>query len=175
MAGGGLEGLVGLRRQRRRPRGEQAHAGGGLAGQAGILEQPGVEGRHPHHGGAFGHFLEDHVRVELRQEAHAGAGHQDHVAGHEQPMGMEDRQGMDQSVVLVEAPGLDQRLGVGAKIAMAQHGALGAAGGAGGVEDRGQVIRPALEDVIDRRGRLGLLHQATVGGGAQGFDSGPTA
>ena len=55
---------------------------------------------------------------------------QDHVRSDEQPMDMEDRQRVDQPVLAGEPPGFQQRPAVGCEVAMGEHRAFGAAGGA---------------------------------------------
>src|SRR5436305_1292580 len=74
-----------------------------------VMKKPCVEGRHAHQHGRARHQLDDQVRIEFRQEDHRGAREQRHVARHEQPVGVIDRQRVDQYVVLGEAPGVDQR------------------------------------------------------------------
>ena len=130
MAGACRPFAMGVGEQRRRARDEQPHMLGGVLVQAGVLQQAGIEGRHAHHHGGAGHQLQDHVRIELRQEDHRGAREQRDVARHEQAVGVIDRQGVDQHVLVGEAPVVDQRIGVRGEIVVRQHRALGAAGGA---------------------------------------------
>ena len=67
---------------------------------------------------------------------------------------MEDRQRVQQPVVGGEAPGVAQGRRVGGEVAVAEHGALGAAGGARGVEDGREVVLAARH--VDVAGRGGL-------------------
>src|SRR3546814_9305265 len=60
---------------------------------------------------------------------------------------------VDQHVVRGEAPGVAQRQRVRAEVGVAQHGALGAPGGAAGVEDRSQVVAVARHDAGLQIGR----------------------
>ena len=76
------------------------------------------------------------------------AGEQSGVAGNEQAVHVVQRQGVQQRVRLAEAPGVDQRQRVRGEIAVGQHGALGAPGGARGVEQRREVV---VTDRHDRR------------------------
>ena len=64
--------------------------------QSFVLEQADVEGRNAHHAASRAASAEDFAGVELRQEQHRGAGKERHVGRHEQTMGVEDRQGVDQ-------------------------------------------------------------------------------
>jgi hypothetical protein len=66
---------------------------------------------------------------------------EDAVDGDEQPVGVEHGKGVQQDVVGREAPGPVQRGGVRRQVAVAEHGALGPARGAAGVQDGGQVAR----------------------------------
>ncbi|MNI31128.1 hypothetical protein D3C73_850010 [compost metagenome] len=66
------------------------------------------------------------------------------MRGHEQAVHVEDGQHVQQHVVFAPAPIFVQHLRVGGQIAVRQHRALAAAGGAGRVQDGGQVFRLAL-------------------------------
>ena len=61
-------------------------------------QQARVEGRHAHHHRRLGQEPDDFVGVEARQEDERGAGHQRHVGRHEQAVGVEDRQRVQQPV-----------------------------------------------------------------------------
>ena len=128
LAGAGLEFDMGLGEQRGAARDEQAHMLDERAVEARIGEQPRVEGRHAHHRGRLRHAGDEVVDVERRQEDHRAAGQQHHVGGDEQAVGVEDRQRVQEHVICREAPGLDQRFGVGEQIVVRQHGALRAPG-----------------------------------------------
>ncbi len=99
---------MGVGEQRRGAGNEQPHVLGGFAGQRRALQQPGVECRHAHQHGGARHQLDDQVGIELRQEDHRGAREQRDVAGHEQAVGVIDRQRVDQHVLVGEAPVIDQ-------------------------------------------------------------------
>ena len=150
--GAGLEVAVGLGKERRRSRNEQPHMGGGLAGQRRMGQEPRVEGRHAHEDRRPRHRGKDFAGIEFRQEDHRGAGKEHRVDGHEQAVGVIDRQGVDQHVACGDAPIVDEGEGVRGEIAVGQHRALGAAGGSRGVEDRRKVVRPAWDG--GERGRL---------------------
>ena len=63
---------------------------------------------------------------------------------HEQPVHMEDRQRVQQHVARHETPVDVQRLGVGGDVAVGDHGALGAPGRAGGIDERRKIVGLAL-------------------------------
>ena len=63
------------------------------------------------------------------------------IGGHEQTMGVENGKRMQQHIIGCEAPFFLQRHRVGLEIAMAEHGALGSAGGARGIENGSEIIR----------------------------------
>ena len=150
VAGARLEAGVGLGLQRRAAGDEQAHVPHQLPGESRIVEKPGVEGRHAHQGGGPGQLLDQRVQVEALQQDHRGAGGQHRVGGHEQPVGVEDRQRVQQHVRGAEAPAFRQGLGVGEQVVLGQHGAFRPPGGAGGIQQGGQVVSAAR-----RRGKVG--------------------
>ena len=78
---------------------------------------------------------------------------------------VEDRRGVQQHVVLGEAPILQQGLGVRREVAVGQHGALGAPRRAGGIEDGGQVVDGAC---YIGETRLGPVRRLGEGAGAVG-------
>ena len=83
----------------------------------------------------------DHLLgVETRQEPESAAGQQRHVGGDEEPMGVEDRQGVEQRVDAGEAPQRRQGGGIGTEILVGQHRSLGAAGGSRGVEQGREIV-----------------------------------
>ncbi len=65
------------------------------------------------------------------------------MQGDEQPVHVEDRQRVQQHVTRPETPVGVQSLGVGRDVAMGDHGALEASGGAGGIDQRGEIVRLA--------------------------------
>ena len=69
---------------------------------------------------------------------------------------MEDRQRVDQHVAFAPVPEVLQNLRVRQQIAVAEHRALAAAGGAGGVEDRGQIAGRLRRDLV----RVGKMRGA---------------
>ena len=163
-------GLVRLGEQRRGAADEQAHVPGRLGAQAGMFEQAGVEGRHAHQRGRARHRGHDSVGVEFRLEDHGRAGQQRDIGRHEQAMRVIDGQGVDQHVVGGEAPEADQRLRVGGKVLVRQHGALGASCRAGGVEDRRQIVGLALHAGQFLRRRRHPLQERPLAAVAEAFD-----
>ena len=74
---------------------------------------------------------------------------------------MEDRQRVQLDVRGGKAPLVDERRGVAPQVAVAQHGALGAPGGARGIDDGGEVVRAARRRGVEGRGRRrGCLERA---------------
>ena len=138
-----------------------------------MRQQARVERRHAHHRrGAAPHQLQHQVRVELRQEEHRAARQQQRVHGHEQSMRMVDRQRVDQHVLVGEAPVIDERQRVRGEIAVRQHRALRAAGGARRVEDRREVIFAPVNICEVRAHRARGLDQRAVFLHAQRLDMG---
>ncbi len=169
MTGGLAPFAVGLGQQGRRAGDEQSHPLHRLATQVRMLQQPGIEGRHPHQGGRPRHKADDLPGVEPGQKEHRPAGHQEHVDGHEQPVHVVDRQGMDQHVLGGEPPGSGQRPGIGRQVVVCQHRALRAPGGAGGVDDRRQVAACA-RDRLEAGGLAGgKIGEAPLPGRVQRF------
>ena len=79
------------------------------------------------------------------------------MAGDEQAMHMKGRQHVQQHIARLEVPVGAQRHGVVREVAVGEHGALGAPGGARGVEDRGEVAggsRQRREGIRLRRGGI---------------------
>ena len=116
MTGAGAPLAVGLGQQRSRARHEQPHAGCRLFAEAGMLKQAHVEGGNAHQGRGTGHQPENLVGVELRQEDHRRRREAGDSSHHEQPVGVVDRQGMDQHVIGREAPHVLQGQGIGDEI-----------------------------------------------------------
>jgi hypothetical protein len=156
VAGALLEGDVRLGEKRRASGGEEAHMRGKLPGEARIVEQPRIEGRHAHHRGRPRQPFDELVDLQRRQEDHRTAGKQDDVAGDEQAVRMEDRQRVQEHVVPGEPPCLDKGPGVGKQVVLRQHSALRAPGGARRIEEGGEV--PTLSrHGIEARGLPGCL------------------
>ena len=134
-----------------------------------MLQQAHIEGRHAHHGCRAGHQPEDLVRVELRQEDHRCTGEQRYVAGHEQAVGVVDRQGMDEHVVRGEAPDILQGQCVRDEIVVRQHRSLGAARRARGIEDRSQIVSRPLHGLEGFRRIFGGIGQRSLTSCVQRF------
>ena len=99
--------------------------------------------------------------IEPRQEDHRRSGQEHHVGRHEQAVGVEDRQGVDEHVLAREAPALDQGLGVGPEVGVGEHRALGPSGRARRVEDGGEVVVGADDvGVLGGLGRRGVEERA---------------
>jgi hypothetical protein len=172
VAGAGAEGAVRLGEQRRRAAGEQPHMGAGLAGEAGMLEQARIERRHAHHGGRLRQQPQHLVGIELLQEDHRAARDHHGIGGGEQAVRVIERQRVKEHVLVGETPALHQHLRVGGEIAVAEHRALGAAGGSRGVEDGGEVGLGA-GDVGEPGGRAhGGLDQRALAAGIERVEGG---
>ena len=128
-------------RQRRGTRHEEPHRGRRRA-EPRLGQQPRIVGRHAHEDRRARHASHDVGRLEARQEDHPHTGEERGVGGDEKPVGVKDRQRMQQHVRRRDAPPVHQRRRVRGEIAMGQHRALGLAGGAGGVEEGGEIVRP---------------------------------
>ena len=139
MPGAGAELAMRLGEQRRRAGHEQANVRAALARERRMLQQPRVERRHAHHHRCFRQQPHDFVGIELRQEQHRAAGREHGVDRDEQPVHVKDRQGVQQHVALRESPRLRERDCVRREIRARQHRALGAAGRAGRVQQRGEI------------------------------------
>ena len=160
--GSGLPSVEGSLRQRCGAADEHPHPTAVPAVEVRILQQAGVEGRHAHHHRGFGEVLLDCPHIETGQENRRGTAQQGAVQGDEQAMHMEQRQGVQQHVVVPPAPTPAQGFGIGANVVVGQHRALGAARGAGGVNQGGQVIAIALGHVKAGLGRVHGLHEAST-------------
>ena len=170
MAGAFLPGAEGLDEQRRRSRDEQPHVGSGGARQRGLAQHAHVERGHAHEDGGARQGGDHRGRVELGEPEHLARAQQRGVDGDEQAMHVEDGQRVDQHVALLPAPVVLQRDGVGQQVAVRQHGALAAPGGAAGVDDGGQGIGTAGRRGV-RAGMVGgALEQAAALAVAQGVD-----
>ena len=75
---------------------------------------------------------------------------------------MEQRQGVQQHVVVPPAPTPAQGLGIGTNVVVGQHRALGAARGARGVNQGGQVIAIALGHIKAGLGGVHGSHEASA-------------
>ena len=147
MAAARLEVAVRLRQEGRGAGDEETHVPRDRTVEGGRVQQAGVEGRHPHHRRRLRHQADHLARVEFRQQDHRAARDQRDVHRDEEAVGVEDREGMQQHVRLGEAPVVRERFGVGQKVALAQHRALGAPRRAGGVEEGGEVVFAAGDGV----------------------------
>ena len=83
---------VGLCQQRRRTGDEQPHIGGRALAQVSALQQANIEGRHAHQHGRPRHRCQSSLRVEFLHGQDARTRGERHVASHEQPVDMIDRQ-----------------------------------------------------------------------------------
>ncbi|MNP02054.1 hypothetical protein D3C76_938920 [compost metagenome] len=75
---------------------------------------------------------------------------------------MEDRERVNQPVIGAEAPGITQGTGIGEQVAMAEHGAFGAARSAGGVENGCQVVAGTRHRLELGRGHVDPFAQAAL-------------
>src|SRR5690606_39099986 len=73
---------------------------------------------------------------------------------------VKDRQGMEQNVTGREAPFRHQHLSVRQEVVLAEHGALGATGGAGRVKNGRKIIAGAWYGLEIRSGLTRLVAQA---------------
>jgi hypothetical protein len=69
-------------------------------------------------------------RVEGTVQAHAGTGEHRRVQRDEESVDMEDRQGVQEHILRGHPPQSSQRTRVGDEVGVAEHRALGSAGGA---------------------------------------------
>jgi len=150
-------------------RDEQPHVAAGVAVEARFRQQPRVHRGHAHEHGGLGQPAHHRRRIEPVHEQHAAARQQRRVGGHEQAMHVEQRQRMQQDILvagvalLLEAPELVQHQRVGAQVAVRQHRALAATGGARGVQDGRQVIgAPAHGEERVRKRRSRFEHTAVA-------------
>ena len=170
MAGAGLEQFEGLQQQRRRAADEQPHVAAGRARQRGFVQESHVECRHAHEDGRLGQVRDHRARVEPVHPDRPAAVEQRAVRRHEQAMDMEDRQRVDQHVARAPAPIVLQDPGVAQQVGVAEHRALAAAGGAAGVEDRGQVVGASCRRPVAVGLDRGALQQAAAAGVVEGVD-----
>lgn len=132
--------VEGLDEQRCRARDEQAHVAHRFACEARLGEQAHVERRHAHEHGGFGQLGDDALGVELREPQHLAAVEQCTVQRDEEAVHVEDRQRVNEHVARRPAPVVLEHLGVRQQVAVREHRALAASGGAARVEDRGEVV-----------------------------------
>ena len=95
---------VGIGQQRGGAGHEQAHVARRVCGEARVVQQAGVEGRHPHHHRGARQPAENVAGIEFRQQDHRSASRQADIGGDEQAVDMEERQRMQQHVIGREAP-----------------------------------------------------------------------
>ncbi len=105
-----------------------------------MIEEPRVEGRHTHQRRRPRHRRNHRVRVEAVVEDHRRARQKRDIDRHEEPVGVENGQGVDEPVGGGEPPAFDEGQRVRRKVLVRQHRAFRSAGRAGGVEDRRQVV-----------------------------------
>ena len=98
--------------QQRGGAGDEESHGFGRSAKFGHGEEAGVEGRHAHKRGCLRHGADDGAGVEAAHENRAAACHQGDVGGNEQPVGVENRQGVDQDIFAGKTPGVAQHLRV---------------------------------------------------------------
>ena len=172
MAGACKPFAMGFGEQRRRAGDEQPHVPRGLLAQRRVMQEPRIERGHAHQHGRARHQFDDQVGIEFRQEDHRGTREQRDVARHEQAVGVIDRQRVDQDVVFGEAPVVDQGQRVRGQIVVAQHRALGTAGGARRVEDGGEVVIAARDRRKFRFCLVGGFRQRALAVGTERFHPG---
>ena len=141
---------------------EQADVGAVMLSEVGLPEQAYVERRHAHEHRRPRQQSAGLRRVEPRAEDHRGAVEQRRVARHEQTVGVEDREHVQEHVALAEPPGLVQHLCVRVEVRVGEHRALRLAGGARRVEQRGEVAGAAFDGVEGIRHRAARLDQGAV-------------
>ena len=74
-----------------------------------MVEEAGVEGRHPHQRRRSRHRRDHRVRIELVHVDHRRPREERDIDRHEQPVGMKNRQRVNEPVRGSEAPAVDQR------------------------------------------------------------------
>ena len=133
-----------LQKQWGRTGDEQAHGANRRTVKARLGKQTDVQGRHAHENRGLRHFFKHRARIKLREPDHLAAVEQSAVQGHEQAVHMKNRQGVDQHITALlrwpPAPIILQNARIGEQVAVCQHGALAAPGGATGVQDGSQVV-----------------------------------
>ena len=118
-----------------------------------MIEEPRVEGWHAHQRRRPRHRRNHRVRVEAVVEDHRRARQKRDVDRHEEPVGVENGQGVDEPVGGGEPPAFDEGQRVRRKVLVRQHRAFRSAGRAGRVEDRRQIVfRPRNGCELRRRG-----------------------
>ncbi len=157
-----------LLEQRCRPRDEQPEVVGLLLAEVALSEQARVIRRYAHQHRALRQVAHDLADVVARQPAHARAGQQRAADGDEQAVDVEDRQRMQQTIGLVESPGLDQRLGVSQQVRVGQHDALRHARRARRIEQRSHVVPVARHDGRIRRRLVRTFGQRAIAVAVQG-------
>ena len=111
-----------------------------LARKPRVVQQPGIEGRHTHHGSGVRQAGQHLIQLETRQELHCATGQHAGIGRHEQAVGVEDRQGMQQDIRAGKLPEVPERQRVTEQIAVRQHRALGSPGGTRRVENGTQIV-----------------------------------
>ena len=107
-------------------------------------------------------------RIKARQKQHGNPAQHGAVHGHKEPMQVVDRQGMQQNIGTNKTPQGPKGEGVAGQVVVAEHGALGAPGGARGVDDRRDLIATDGCHRFKRRCLIHSLAQAALSGPVQG-------
>ena len=155
LAGARLELAEGVGQQRRRTRDEQSHVRAGGRVEPGFVEQAHVHGGHTHEDSGARKVAHHLSRVELRQPDHLAAARERAVTRDEQPVHVKDRQCVQQHVARTPAPVLLERERIRGEVAVREHRALAATGGARGVENGREVVGATAHGLesIAARGR----------------------
>ena len=142
-----------LGQKRRRAGNEEPHPRGQRTVKPRIVEQAGVEGRHPHQHARPRHLGDQRLEVEARQPDHPRPRQKRDVRRDKEPMRVKDGQRMQKHILGPEPPEIGEHLGVRQKVALRQHRPLRAPRGARGIEKRREIIR------VPRDGREGRGHR----------------
>ena len=117
-------------RKRRGAGDKQAHVTGQVAGKVPARQQACVESRHTHHDRRTREQTDDFAGVEGRKQDKRAPRHQARVRGHEKPVRVENRQGVQQAVHRSKSPFLPKDFGIRGQIAVREHRSLRTARGA---------------------------------------------
>jgi hypothetical protein len=168
VAGAILEISPRLRQQRRRAGNEQAAVDERLRREIGAGQKTRIECRHTHHDGAPGQGVHNRGDVEFGKKKHSAAAGQHAVYRDEQAVRVEQRQRVQQDVGPGKAPGITQRRGVRPQVLDGQHRALGAARGAGRIQDRREVLHVPHDRPLQARRVRRPVGEAAAAVGIQG-------
>jgi hypothetical protein len=114
--------------------------GGQIAGEARLAQQARIEGGDAHQHIGLRHQPHQFLHVEFGQQDDRRSRRDGDVGSHEQPMRVEDRQGMQQPVIRGIAPVFAQGLRIGSQIALTEHRPLRTPRGARCIQDGGQIV-----------------------------------